>query len=109
MNDVQFITAKDFKEIPSANCCVIDVRTLGEHQECRLTQSHDLIPIDELNAPAYIAQKNLNNETPLYILCRSGKRAVTAATLFAESGYTNTHVIEGGILSCVQCGVDVEG
>lgn len=81
---------------------VIDVRTPLEHREAHLpgAQHH---PLDALDAAAITG-----NGKPLYILCRSGKRAEQAQALLSRAGVEDCHVIEGGILAWQAAGLPVE-
>ena len=85
------------------NAVIIDVRTEIEHAEQCLKQAHILKPLDQLNPAAFETEHNLSKDQPLYFLCRAGSRATQAADKFKQAGFTNTHVITGGILACPAC------
>ncbi len=76
------------------NAVLLDVRTPEEYEEGHiphaLNLSHEKIREEIKNL---IPDKN----TPVYIYCRSGKRAKTAAGEMAEMGYGKLYEI-GGIL-----------
>lgn len=88
---------------------ILDVRTLMEHNEKHLSQEHLHRPLDQLNAADFLQTNHLQKDTPLYLLCRSGKRAAQAAEKFIAAGCTNVNVIEGGIMACENCGHTVKG
>lgn len=88
---------------------IIDVRTAMEHGEQRLARQHTHIPLDQLDAAAFLRDHNLGPETPLYLLCRSGKRATQAAEKFIAAGHQNVTVVEGGITACADCGIELHG
>jgi rhodanese-related sulfurtransferase len=88
---------------------ILDVRTAMECAEKRLCCNHHHVPLDQLDAKTFMAQQGLSKESDLYILCRSGQRATMAAERFIKEGMINVYVIEGGILSCEECGQKLEG
>lgn len=89
------------------DCLVLDVRTGVEHKADALAQPHLHVPLQELDAAAFLKQHAIDPEKPLYVLCRGGKRASVAAASFRAAGHQNTHVIEGGILACEAAGVAI--
>lgn len=86
---------------------ILDVRTEAEHSALSLKTKHMLEPLGSFDAGAYIAKNNIPADQPVYVLCRSGKRAAIAAAALAAAGHANTHVIEGGILACEAAGIPV--
>lgn len=104
MTAIQSISAAN---LPANDGIIIDVRTPEEHVEKHLVQPHILIPLDQLDAAKFMAENDVADNKTVYILCRSGKRAVTAAQMFIGAGYTNVQVIEGGILACEASGIEV--
>jgi hypothetical protein len=80
-----------------------------EHAEKRLASGHTLMTLDELNPTDFMMRQGLDKDFGVYILCRSGKRAEQAAEKFISEGYTNVHVIEGGIMACEEQGHELEG
>lgn len=86
---------------------VIDVRTVPEFDEVHVAQAR-LIPLDTLRPEALIRTGDLPRDKPFYILCRSGKRAQTAADAFAREGFDNAVVVEGGTLGWIEAGLPVE-
>jgi rhodanese-related sulfurtransferase len=78
---------------------IIDVRTPAEHAEAHLQRAHDHVPLDTLDPQDFMLRRGLDKDASIYILCRSGGRASTAAQKFTSEGFTNVYVIEGGILS----------
>jgi rhodanese-related sulfurtransferase len=106
MESVKTIPAADVPKIAN-DCVIIDVRTPAEHAEAHLQRAHDHVPLDTLNPRDFMLRRGLDKDAALYILCRSGARATAAAQKFAAEGYSNVHVIEGGIISCEECGEPV--
>lgn len=88
-------------------CILLDVRTDVEHQEVALKRAHHHIPLDKLDAVTFMQENKIDTTQPVYILCRSGKRAAQAAESFITAGYDNVHVVEGGIIACEALGLPV--
>jgi rhodanese-related sulfurtransferase len=82
---------------------LLDVRTPVEFAEVHVPQARN-IPLDELQPTAL----SLSKEQPIYLLCRSGKRATKAAEQFAKEGFTQPVVIEGGTLAWIDANLPVE-
>lgn len=102
------IKGSDIGKDPTQKFLILDVRTVAEHNEKRLATPHILIPHDQLDGQAFINDHHLNdNQTPVYILCRIGRRAEVAAGILAAAGFTNSYVIEGGIIDCEATGVEI--
>lgn len=91
-----------------ASCLVLDVRTGVEHKADALAQSHLHVPLQELDAAAFLKNNAIDPAQPVYVLCRSGKRAAMAAASLAAAGHQNTQVIEGGILACEAAGIPLK-
>lgn len=75
------------------NALLLDVRTPEEYAAGHVPKSVSL-PIDKLDKIEEIAQ---DEDTPLFIYCRSGVRSAHAARMLKNMGYTHVHDI-GGIL-----------
>jgi rhodanese-related sulfurtransferase len=86
---------------------VIDVRTPAEYRHLHLRGSI-LMPLDALNPRDVLAMRRDPAGAPIYLLCRTGKRAALAAEKFAMAGFREAIVIEGGILACQSAGWPVE-
>ncbi len=109
MSDYTVVPAQEVKRIVSSGATILDVRTPAEHDEQHLVAPHVFVPLDQLNPKDFMLRHGLDKEAPVYFLCRSGKRARTAADMFVSVGYKNLYVIEGGILACDSSGVPVAG
>jgi rhodanese-related sulfurtransferase len=107
MSGYTVIPAADVKKIPDAHAVIVDVRTPLEHQTQRLLRPHEHMPLDQLDPRDFMLRRGLDREAPIYLLCRGGTRARAAAEKFMTAGYPNVHVIEGGIVACEGCGVEV--
>lgn len=89
------------------SCIVLDVRTDVEHREVSLKQAHHHVPLDQLNPARFMQENKVDAARPVYILCRSGRRATQAAESFMAAGHGNVHVVEGGIIACEAAGIPV--
>ncbi|MGE3770649.1 MAG: rhodanese-like domain-containing protein [Bdellovibrionales bacterium] len=87
---------------------IIDVRTNAEHKESRIALPHVHVPLDQLDPATFMQKHNLAADTPLYLLCGSGRRASIAAERFVAAGFHNVHLIEGGMISCKECGLTAQ-
>ncbi len=100
----QVCPAKNLSPINAHEAIILDVRTDMEHAEKRLAADHAHVPLDQLRPADFMMRHGMDKDSGVYILCRSGKRAVQAAEKFVAEGYRNVHVIEGGILACEEQG-----
>ena len=101
---VDEIAPRDLKK----GSLILDVRTPEEHQTISLLQKHWFVPLKELNATQFIQEYKLDRSTPLYILCRTGKRAAVAAKEFKKAGFENVAVIRGGIIAAEKAGLPIK-
>ena len=89
---MQNITATEFARLQTAGTIhLIDVRTPPEFGALHAKGAVN-IPLDRLE-PSALAHCNGD---PVYLICKSGIRAKKAADKLAESGFSNTWLIEGG-------------
>ena len=75
-----------------ANAVLLDVRTPEEHKNGYL-EGAVLLPLAELESK--ISSKVSGKNTPIYIYCRSGRRAGTAVEKLKTMGYTDLHNLGG--------------
>lgn len=84
---------------------ILDVRTGVECRSERLDRPCIHIPLHELEATRFV--KEYGASQPVYILCRSGGRAMKAAQELVAAGLTEAVIIRGGLSACKACGVSV--
>jgi rhodanese-related sulfurtransferase len=101
---IQAIDASTLPKIMADGGIVIDVRTPAEFQSAHVIGAA-LNPLDQLDAVAYCHNTGIN--TPVYILCQSGKRARIAAEKLAAAGHLHTVIVEGGTEAAIQAGLDI--
>ncbi len=76
----------------SGECQVIDVREFSEFNSERIADAQ-LMPLSNFEKHA----DEIDHSKPVYLMCRSGNRAAKAAEKLAQKGFTDIHVIEGGM------------
>ena len=88
------------------NLLVLDVRTtedfIGEQGHIE----------DAVNIPAEELQQRMNEignylEQPVAIVCRREKKSAKAARLLTEAGFTNVHIVRGGMAKWIEAGLPV--
>lgn len=75
---------------------LIDVRTPKEFLESHLPNA---VNIDYFSDEFSKNISGLDNQKPVYIYCRSGKRSGKSVSLFKDAGFTQIYNLDGGILS----------
>ncbi|MGB7208527.1 MAG: rhodanese-like domain-containing protein [Pyrinomonadaceae bacterium] len=75
-------------------CQVIDVREFSEFNSERIADAQ-LMPLSNFERHA----AEIDHSKPVYLMCRSGNRAKNAAEKLASKGFTDIHVIEGGMVA----------
>lgn len=73
---------------------VIDVRTPVEFAEVHAAGAAN-VPLDRLDVKSLLADRS-PDAGPIYVICKSGKRAAKACDAFLAAGYDNVISIEGG-------------
>lgn len=85
------------------NVELIDVRTPVEFREVHVGFARN-VPLDQLDAARVSAGRN---GSPLYVICRSGKRGAQACEQLAAAGFINVVNVEGGTQAWDQAGFPV--
>jgi len=76
----------------TGECQVIDVREFSEFNSERIAEAQ-LMPFSNFEKHA----DDIDHSKPVYLMCRSGGRAAQAATRLSAKGFTDIHVIKGGM------------
>lgn len=84
---------------------LIDVRTPAEFAGQHATGAR-LVPLDRFDAAAFLHEQCAGN--PIFILCKSGKRATMAAEKLEAVGCTNAVVVDGGTDAWAAAGLPCE-
>ena len=85
---------------------LLDVRMQGEYARVHATGAR-LMPLPELDAAAVTAMRT-DPEEPVYVLCKSGKRAATACARLEAAGVKQVFSVEGGTEAWEKAGLPVE-
>lgn len=87
------ITFKEAKTLMDSypNCTLLDVRTEAEYVTGHADDAI-LLPVDEIT-PETAAQLLPDQDAPLLLYCKSGKRSRMAAEILAGYGYTQVYDI----------------
>ncbi len=75
-------------------CQVIDVREFSEFNSERIADAQ-LMPLSNFEKHA----DEIDHSKPVYLMCRSGNRAKQAAEKLMNKGFTDIHVVEGGMVA----------
>ena len=73
-------------------CQVIDVREFSEFNSERIADAQ-LMPLSNFEKHAEV----IDRSKPVYLMCRSGNRAKQAAERLLSRGFTDIHVVQGGM------------
>ena len=87
---------------------LLDVRSAMEHAESCLQARHLHIALERLDPESLAAQLPGGKASPVLILCRAGGRARKVAALLEGAGFSDVAIVEGGLESCVRCGVSLQ-
>ena len=92
---IKTTTVQEINELISGGgeCQVIDVREYSEFNSERIADAQ-LMPLSNFEKHA----AEIDHTRPVYLMCRTGRRASDAAKRLADKGFTDVHVVEGGML-----------
>jgi len=86
---------------------LVDVRTPVEFREVHAAGAVN-VPLDTVTPEQVRDAARGIEETPIYLLCRSGSRAKSACERLGARGMPNTIVVEGGTEAWIAAGLPVE-
>jgi len=84
-------------------CQLVDVREFSEYETERVAGA-TLVPLSQFEQHA----DQIDRARPVYVMCRSGKRAAQAAERLAQKGFRDLRVIDGGLQAWSAAGYAVE-
>ena len=105
---IKKISPDNFSKILTENddVFILDVRTNLECRTQKISRNCIFIPLHELNGVEFKNKyENSLKEKPVYIVCRSGSRAMKAAQEISQHLSNDIIVVEGGINDCAQCNI----
>jgi rhodanese-related sulfurtransferase len=83
-------------------CQVIDVREFSEFNSERIADAQ-LMPLSNFEKH----EAEIDHIRPVYLMCRTGRRAADAARRLSEKGFTDIHVIDGGMVEWTKADLPV--
>ncbi|MFW6058679.1 MAG: rhodanese-like domain-containing protein [Phycisphaeraceae bacterium] len=86
---------------------LIDVRTPAEFEQ-EHAEGARLVSLDELDPERFAQERGDRAGEAVYVLCRTGSRAATAAGKLRRAGLHQVHVVEGGTEAWVAAGLPVK-
>lgn len=84
-------------------CQIVDVREFSEYDAERV-EGATLASLSALDQNLGLIER----DRPVYLMCRSGKRAQQAAERLSGQGFTDLRVIDGGLQGWSEAGLPVE-
>ena len=103
---IKSIDVQGFHDLQKAdkNLHFIDVREKDEYEDVHATGATNF-PLSSLNPAEVLNQIKAVKSTPLYFICRSGKRSYMAAEQFKSHGCLELTNVEGGTLAWLDSGL----
>ena len=90
---------------PPAGLVVLDVRTPEEFAESHLAGA---ININVEGSGFEDAVGDLDEDAPVFVYCRSGRRSANAITIMQDLGFAELYDLDGGITSWAHAGLPTE-
>ncbi len=75
---------------------LLDVREIDEYRTLHATISH-LLPLSILSQRQGLDRIDADTDEAVYVICRSGRRSLTACEILHEAGYKKLYNVEGGM------------
>lgn len=85
---------------------LIDVRTPAEYGAVHAEPAR-LVPLDRLDPKAVMAERQASQDSPLYVICKSGGRSAQACERFHAAGFDNVINVDGGTTAWEKAGLPV--
>jgi len=86
---------------------LIDVRTPAEYREVHVEYALNT-PLESLDVKAVWEARTGSRDTPLYVICRSGRRSSAACEKFIAAGFENVINVEGGTVASEEANLPVK-
>ena len=90
-----------------ADLFLVDVRAPWEHAEVHVSQARN-VPLAGLRSKVLLDSGRLPKDRPVYLICRTGRRAAKAAQKLAAEGLDQGVVVEGGTDAWIAAGLPVK-
>lgn len=101
------ITPQELHELrQTGKVALLDVRTFAEHGHKHVPGARPM-PLDELDGEKLCAAGGFAKDSPVYLICQSGRRAERAAEKLAKQGFSRCVVVAGGTAAWEAAGLPV--
>jgi rhodanese-related sulfurtransferase len=84
---------------------LLDVREPEEWAETGVPEGAVLIPLGEVESRA---AAELAPDKPVYVICRTGNRSITASETLVRLGFTEVYNVDGGVTAWLSAAQPVE-
>jgi rhodanese-related sulfurtransferase len=102
-DEIPVLSAKEAAaRLDDGDALLVDVREMNEYVALRVGGAV-LVPISQFA----LRYRELPQDQPLLLFCRSGSRSATAAGFLLGHGYRDVHNVAGGILAWRGAGLPV--
>ncbi len=92
---IQRVTAQEVQQaLDQNNMTLIDVRTVDEYSHGHIASSI-CIPLSDIRRRT----KEISQEKPVVLICRSGYRAMQAFHILKRRGFSGHAVLQGGMIA----------
>lgn len=107
MTAPKFISPEDLesRHVREANLVLVDVRAPAEYRSLHVPRSV-LAPM-EGSVPSLLLDRVAGDATEIFLICRTGRRALKAATRIAKHARIDVYVVEGGLVAWEAAGLPV--
>ncbi len=104
-DQIRKCTAQELHEALAAGseCQLVDVREFSEYETERVAGA-SLVPLSTLDK----SLAGFHPERPVYLICRTGRRAAQAAEQLAKRGFVDLRLIDGGLQGWEAAGLPIE-
>jgi rhodanese-related sulfurtransferase len=86
------------------NAAVIDLRPSADYASGHLPLARHF---EFAELQAHVSQLPKNKSNPVLLVCQTGQQSSKAARIVQEAGYTEVHVLEGGVNAWQKAGMPV--
>lgn len=97
------VSVQELQAASEPNRIVLDVREPYEYASGHVAGS-TLLPLGQLSTQSSYLPK----DAPIYVICRSGNRSVTASETLVKLGYKDVRNVKGGMLAWQAAGLVVQ-
>lgn len=107
MTSPKFISPEELESryVREANLLLVDVRAPAEYRALHVPRSV-LAPLKG-SAPAALLDRVAGKGTEVFLICRTGRRALKAASRIIEQTGIDVYVVEGGLVAWEAAGLPV--